>query len=300
LSDVESPEDLPENPPEPRKAKKGRAGQAAPPVEGEAPSIEFVAASRDFTLRLPIFEGPLDLLLHLIREHKLDIFDIPIAFVTEEYLAYLHRMRELNLDIAGEFLVMAATLAHIKSRLLLPKPETPTEEGEEDPGDPRADLVRRLLEYQKYRQAAEDLGRQDLLGRNVFTRPQGKVEVVAPPEGELGLREVSIFKLVEALDRVLKNLKPEKQHQVVMERVSIGDAISRIAELLRDREEVRFFELFEGMEERHQVIASFLGLLEMVRLKLIRVLQEDRGGDILIRGTSTLGEEISDFQDDFD
>lgn len=283
----------------PQKRAKGKGAGAAQGGTEEEPSAEFVAASRGFTLRLPTFEGPLDLLLHLIREHKLDIFDIPIAFVTEEYLGYLQRMRELNLDIAGEFLVMAATLAHIKSRLLLPKPETPTEEGEEDPGDPRADLVRRLLEYQKYRQAAEDLARQDLLGREVFTR-QHRFVPVEPPEGELGLREVSVFKLVEALDRVLKNLKPETKHQVVLERVSIGDAISKIAEVLRSRPEIGFFELFEGMVERHQVIATFLGLLEMVRLKLVRVVQEEQGEEILIRATGSLGDDEIDYTDDFD
>ena len=277
------------------RAREGRQGEGAPDAE---PSAEFVAASKAFTLKLPVFEGPLDLLLHLIREHKLDVFDIPIAFVTDEYLSYLARMRELNLDIAGEFLVMAATLAHIKSRLLLPKPETPTEEGEEDPGDPRADLVRRLLEYQKYRAAAEDLARQDLLGREVFTRQASRVEVQAA-EGDLGLREVSVFKLIEALDRVLKNLKPEKKHEVTLERISIGESIGRIAELLKDREQVSFYELFDGMTERHQVIAAFLGLLEMTRLKLVRVVQEERGGDIVIVRTGALGDGGVEVRDDF-
>jgi segregation and condensation protein A len=274
--------------------EKARRGKAARVDEaGEQPSHEFVVAAKAFHLTLPTFEGPLDLLLHLIREHKLDIFDIPIAFVTSEYLAYLGRMKELNLDIAGEFLVMAATLAHIKSRLLLPRPETPAEESEEEQGDPRADLVRRLLEYQKYKAAAEDLGRQDLLGREVFTR-QVKAEQVPFGDGELGLKEVSVFKLIEALDKVLKNLKPEKQHQVVLERVSISDAISRIAELLRDKEKITFFELFDGMTERHRVIATFLGLLEMTRLKLVRVLQEERGGDIVIARTDRLGDDGDD------
>ncbi len=279
------------------RSERVRKGQERVGDEAE-PSAEFVAATRSFNLKLPSFEGPLDLLLHLIREHKLDVFDIPIAFVTDEYLAFLHRMRELNLDIAGEFLVMAATLAHIKSRLLLPKPETPTEEGEEDPGDPRADLVRRLLEYQKYRAAAEELGRQDLLGRNVFTRRAERVDV-APPEGDLGLRDVSVFKLIEALDRVLKNLAPEKKHEVALERVSIGDAIGRIAALLEERTQIEFSALFEGMTRRHQVIAAFLGLLEMVRLKLVRVAQEERGGEIIIVKTGSLGGDELEIQDDF-
>jgi segregation and condensation protein A len=277
---------------------KTRRGKRSEKDPTEQPSAEFVAASRAFTLSLPTFEGPLDLLLHLIREHKLDIFDIPIAFVTEEYLAYLNRMKELNLDIAGEFLVMAATLAHIKSRLLLPRQEVEADDTEEDPGDPRGDLVRRLLEYQKYKLAGEDLGRQDLLGRDVFPR-QVRKEDVPLDEGELGLREVPVLKLIEALDKVLKNLKPEKKHEVMLERVSISDAINRIADLLRGRSQVTFFMLFEGMTERHRVIATFLGLLEMTRLKLVRVLQEERDGDIVIAKTERFGDDDLDVVDDF-
>jgi len=278
------------------KARRGKAAQSE--ETADQPSHEFVVAAKAFTVTLPTFEGPLDLLLHLIREHKLDIFDIPIAFVTSEYLAYLERMKELNLDIAGEFLVMAATLAHIKSKLLLPKQETPADDVEEEKGDPREELVRRLLEYQKYKAAAEDLARQDLLGRDVFTR-QVKPEAVPLDDGDLGLKEVSVFKLIEALDKVLKNLKPEKQHQVTLERVSISDAISRIAELLREAPQITFFALFEGMTEKHKVIATFLGLLEMTRLKLVRILQEERGGDIVIARTDRLGDEGIDVQDDF-
>ena len=278
--------------------KPRRAG--ATPVEeaGEQPSAEFVVAARQFTVSLPSFEGPLDLLLHLIREHKLDIFDIPIAFVTQEYLAYLQRMKELNLDVAGEFLVMAATLAHIKSRMLLPRQEEAADEAEEEQGDPREELVRRLLEYQKYKAAAEDLARQDLLGRDVFTR-QVKAAEIPLDEGDLGLKEVSVFKLIEALDKVLRNLKPGKQHEVVLERVSISDAISRIAELLRSQRQVTFFSLFDGMTERHRVIATFLGLLEMTRLKLVRIYQEEVAGDIVIARTDRLGDEGIEVRDDF-
>lgn len=275
-----------------------RAGGAANDEIAEQPSVEFAVAARQFTVTLPTFEGPLDLLLHLIREHRLDIFDIPIAFVTAEYLAYLEQMKELNLDIAGEFLVMASTLAHIKSRMLLPRDEVPAEEPDEEAGDPREELVRRLLEYQKYRQAAEELARQDLLGRDVFPR-QARVGEMPLDEGDLGLKEVSVFKLIEALDRVLKNLKPEKQHEVVLERVSISEAIARIAELLKESEQITFFALFEGMTQRHQVIATFLGLLEMTRLKLVRVWQEDAGSDIVISRTDRLGDEDVDVRDDF-
>lgn len=261
-------------------------------------SAEILATSANFTLKLPAFEGPLDLLLHLIREHKLDIFDIPVAFILDEYLAYLARMRSLNLDVASEFLVMAATLAHIKSRLLLPRDEAQHDEGEEEVGDPRADLVRRLLEYQKYKAAAEDLGRQDLLGRSVFTRSV-RMQPVAQEAGELGLRELSILKLVEAFDQVLKRLTPEQQHEVKLERLSIGDAIDRISRWLLEEESVEFWQLFEGEVERHRVIATFLGLLEMVRLRLVRVLQKPTDESILILRTDRLGAASIELQDDY-
>lgn len=268
---------------------------AAEKVEASA---EFLSASAGFTLKLPAFEGPLDLLLHLIREHKLDIFDIPIAFILDEYLGYLARMRSLNLDVASEFLVMAATLAHIKSRLLLPREPSQQDEGEEENEDPRADLVRRLLEYQKYKAAAEDLGRQDLLGRTVFTRSV-RMEPVPLAEGDLGLRELSVLKLIEAFDKVLKRLTPEQQHEVRLERISIGDSIDRISRWLLEKESIEFWQLFEGEVERHRVVATFLGLLEMVRLGLVRVLQEPVDESILIIRTERLGVDSLELQDDY-
>lgn len=275
-----------------------RGGEEPATAEGVELPPELAAATRLFTLKLPVFEGPLDLLLHLIREHKLDVLDIPIAFITDEYLRYLERMKELDIDVAAEFLVMAATLAHIKSRMLLPKAETPSEELEEETGDPRAELVRRLLEYQKYRAAADDLGRQDLLGRDVFAR-QVKADELPLPEGEVGVKEVSVFKLIEALDRVLKTLAPDKQHEVVLDRATIGDRIHEIIERLRAEGQVTFFQLFEGARDRATVIATFLGILELTRLRLIRIVQEDPEGDILIRSTERLGDEGVEFRDDF-
>lgn len=269
----------------------------APPENVEV-SAELLAASADFTLKLPAFEGPLDLLLHLIREHRLDIFDIPIAFILDEYLGFLSRMRSLNLDVASEFLVMAATLAHIKSRMLLPRDEAVQDEGEEEAGDPRTELVRRLLEYQKYKAAAEDLGRQDLLGRSVFTRGARHAPVPLA-EGELGLRELSVMKLVEAFHVVLSRLSPEQQHEVRLERLSIGDAIDRIAAFLEEKEAVEFWELFEGEIERHRVVATFLGLLEMVRLRLVRVLQGVEDESIRILRTDRLGADSVELQDDY-
>ncbi len=157
----------------------------------------------------PPFEGPLDLILHLVKEHEVDLFDIPIAAITESYLATLQALRQLDIDVAGEFLHMAAQLLLMKSKLLLPRTEVAEDTAPEDTGvDPRAELVRRLLEYQKYRAAAEELGSRDILDRTVFTR-RARAERPAAPDGPEGLADVSVFKLIEALDRALENARPE-------------------------------------------------------------------------------------------
>lgn len=249
--------------------------------------LNEVSAPRDaFRIALPNFEGPLDLLLHLIREHKLDILDIPIALITEKYLAHLELMREINLDIAGEFLVMASTLLHLKSRMLLPREETPAgADGDvnQEPSDPRAELVRRLLEYQKYKAAADQLLGADLLDRTVFTRKVRHEQVPLDPD-EIGLQELSIYKLIEALDRVLKALEPKKQHEVMRERLSLSQAMYHIAAKVRASEsgQVTFFSLFEGQRVRSQVVITFLALLEMCKHRLLRVFQAEDSDDILI------------------
>src|SRR5512137_762208 len=180
----------------------------------------------------PPFEGPLDLLLHLVTEHQVDVFDIPIARITEAYLAALRTMQEMDIDVAGDFLQMAAQLMLIKSRLLLPRTEVADDAEPEEQGDPRGELVRRLLEYQKYRAAAEELARHDILDRDVFAR-RARAARLPQPEGPEGLAEVSVFRLIEALDRALANARPEVAHEVAGERLSITDAISRIADALR-------------------------------------------------------------------
>src|SRR5918912_2479300 len=231
---------------------KGQAHKA--PDEGAREVAPERAALDAFRVSLPAarpgeppFEGPLDLLLHLVKEHQLDLFDIPIARITESYLAALEAMRELDIDIAGEFLHMAAQLMLMKSKLLLPRTEV-AEDAEVDPAagvDPRAELVRRLLEYQKYKAAAEELARHDLLDRDVFAR-RVRAPALPAPEGPEGLADVSVFKLIEALDRAVKNASPEIGHQVVTDRLSITDAISRVAEVLRARRRVLFEDLLAG------------------------------------------------------
>jgi segregation and condensation protein A len=245
----------------------------------------------------PPFEGPLDLLLHLVQEHQVDIFDIPIARITEAYLAALKAMQEMDIDVAGDFLQMAAQLMLVKSKLLLPRTEVAEDAGPaEEQGDPRAELVRRLLEYQKYRAAAEELGRHDILDRNVFTR-RARMARMAQPDGPDGLAEVSVFQLIEALDKALASLKPESRHEVEADRLSITDAISRLAEVLRLRRRVSFVDLLlaAGGSGRSALIASFLAILEMARLRLLRVVQappgeDGAGGEILVEARETLGD----------
>ncbi len=259
----------------------------ARPHVKEAPvdeSFESISAPRDaFKLSLPNFEGPLDLLLHLIREHKLDIFDIPIALITEKYMEHLSKMKEINLDIAGEFLVMASTLLHLKSRMLLPREQQPEgqAEGEENQPDPRQELVRRLLEYQKYKEAAEQLAGNDLLDRDVFPR-RVRMDKLPLDADEVGFQEISVFKLIEALDRVLKTLEPKFQHEIVRDRLSLSEAIHKLADKLRSGERVGFGQLFDGHRTRSQVIITFLAILEMCKLRLIRVFTGDEAGDLFV------------------
>ena len=257
-------------------------------------------ALRDaFRISLPSFEGPLDLLLHLIREHKLDIFDIPIALITEKYLLHLELMRKLNLDVAGEFILMAATLALLKSRMLLPRVESQTVDDDEPGPDPREELVRRLLEYQKYREAAGELGGQPILDRDVFPRRALPPETPVG-EGEVGLVELSVFKLIEAFDQVMKAAQIEIPHEVLVERTSITDAIGMLADKLREQVQLSFFSLFEGRRDRGQMVALFLALLEMTRLRLIKLFQESVGGDIVLRTASgKLLETAPEVEDEF-
>lgn len=244
--------------------------------------MENPVSQETFRIALPHFEGPLDLLLHLIKEHKLDIFDIPVAMVAEKYLEHLARMRELNLDIAGEFLVMASTLTQLKSRLLLPKPEIRADaEADEAQGDPREELIRRLLDYQKYKEAARALGDRGLLDRDVFIR-RVTPEREPPAPDELGLMEISVFKLIEALDRILKSAAPEVRHEVTRERVSLSDAIHNLADRLRAEGRLSFRSVFEGERQRHRIIILFLAVLEMCKLRLIRVSQEEDGEDLIL------------------
>jgi len=235
----------------------------------------------DYRVELPVFEGPLDLLLHLIRKHEIDIFDIPIALITEKYLQYLDWMRVLNIDIAAEFLVMAATLAHIKSRMLLPPDESQESDDSEEEADPRQDLVRRLLQYQRFKEAAESLRDRTLLDRDVFAR--GPMAAPETPETESPFAEVSVFRLIEALDRVLKRASLQMTQQILVERISVADRIQELADRLLERQELTFEELFEDAPDRSMVVVTFVALLEMARLRMIRLHQAEESDIIYVR-----------------
>jgi segregation and condensation protein A len=238
-------------------------------VPPEASALEELEEAGGYRVQLPAFEGPLDLLLHLIQEHKLDILDIPIGFVASKYVEYITFMQELNIDLASEYLVMAATLTHIKSKMLLPTPPQDQEEELEIETDPRAELVRRLLEYQKYKLAAEHLGERSVLGRDVFVRgvPAPNVDGPAP------LAPLSLFKLLNAFQGVLSRAKTTVEHQIDFERFSITDRINQLADVLRARKKLLFEELFEGLEYRSELIVTFLAILEMTRLRMTRLAQ---------------------------
>jgi segregation and condensation protein A len=233
-----------------------------------------------YTIRTESFEGPFDLLLHLIKKNEVDIYNIPIAAITRQYLDYLDVMQELNLDIAGDFLVMASTLIQIKSRMLLPLP--PDEEiGEEEVEDPRAELVRRLLEYQKYKEAAVSLAHRELLGRDTFVRDFAAPEL-AEIEPERERLEVELFELIEAFRRVLATVPEQTFHEVGAEGLSIADRINELLLLLQGTDVAVFENLFIGSATREQVIITFLAILELCRLNMVRLAQARSFGSILV------------------
>ena len=231
---------------------------------------DFESSIPQYPVRLDNFEGPLDLLVHLIRRHEIDIYDIPIALITEQYLEYLELMQELDLDVAGEFLVMAATLIQIKARMLVPRPEAPDEE--EDAGDPRDALVQRLLEHEKYKAAAELLHERQTERSAQWTRPDNRVAEIAgqPIEREI---EVDLFSLLQAFQAVMARARERRPLELPEELVSIERRIEQLNARLSETEACGFEDLFEGDRSRSELVTTFLALLEMVRLKLVRLFQ---------------------------
>jgi segregation and condensation protein A len=227
-------------------------------------------------VQLEIFEGPLDLLLHLIKKNEVSITDIPIATITEQYLATLEVMQTFNLDVAGEFLVMAATLIHIKSRMLLPMADD--EDDEEEGTDPREELVRRLLEYQRFKDAADQLERRELLTRDVFVRSVAPAEAIPAP----GFRDVSVFELLTALKRVLDRLPKDAVHEVMLEKITVREKMTLLLDQLRTQRKILFESLFAEVMTRMEVVVTFLAMLELVKVRAIRIFQEEATGPIQI------------------
>jgi segregation and condensation protein A len=242
---------------------------------GKSAAEGFESQLELFPLHLETFDGPLDLLLHLIRKNEVNVYDIPIALITEQYLDYLNLMQELNLDVASEFLVTAATLIHIKSRQLLPRPESAAGVDEEEI-DPRDALVRRLVEHQRFKAAAELLHERETLRSAQWTRPDARIAAIAgePVEPEL---DVDLFGLLAAFRRVLERAKDRPPVLLPPEQISIETRIDQLLERLSESEACGFDDLFDDVATRGDLIVTFLAILEMIRLKLVRVFQQGAG-----------------------
>ncbi|MBA3231628.1 MAG: segregation/condensation protein A [Acidobacteria bacterium] len=239
---------------------------------------EFESILEGYPVHLTAFEGPLDLLLHLIKRHEVSIYDIPIVEITRQYLAYIDLMQELDLDVAGEFLVMAATLIHIKSRMLLPRADPAQEDPDEDP---REALMRRLLEHQKFKAAAELLHEREMVRSAQWTRPDGPVLEIAgeAPEPEV---EVDLFSLITAFRAVVERARQRPKVYLPSEQIPIEDRIEQLMARLSETEACGFEDLFADVQSRAGMIVTFLAMLEMIRLKLIRVFQSGAMGPIRV------------------
>ena len=231
----------------------------------------------EYQVQLEIFEGPMDLLLHLIRKNKVDIYDIPIALIMGQYLKYLDMMRSLNIDVAGDFLEMAATLAYIKSRMLVPRVGSEEEEDQEE--DPRLELVRPLLEYVKIKEAAQTLAGSLQLDRDVYVR-NIPTEELWGMEGSEEIAEVGLFALINALHEVLKRAEPGDFMEVSSDTIRLKDRISQLMEILSGVSSITFHELFEGKVRKMEMILTFLAILELVRLQMVRAFQHQPSGII--------------------
>ena len=234
----------------------------------------------DYKVKLEIFEGPLDLLLYLIKRDELDIYEISLERITHQYLEYLQAFKELNIDVAGEFVVMAANLIYLKSRTLLPVDQQPPEEDVEE-DDPRWDLIRQLIEYKKFKEAASQLQSRQLEQELIFVREGGGVEV--PAIAPLRLGEVGIFQLINAFQAVIKRVDArEDLREIFGEHFTVSDKIDWILRRVSDGVPLRFSELFASMASRVEIVVTFLALLELVRLRQIRATQQNPFDEIEI------------------
>ena len=230
-----------------------------------------------YKVKLEVFEGPLDLLLYLIKRDELDIYDIPITTITAQYLEYLNLMEMLDLDVAGEFLVMAATLMQIKSKMLLPPDPAGLETQEEDP---RAELVKRLLEYKSFKEAAERFrGYEEQRGR-IFSRFGVEPEPVE--DGDSPFVEVTLFELISAFAKVLKDIPKDTFHEVMKDEFTVADKVHEIFHRLKSESKIYFSALFKAAKNKYEIITTFLALLELIRVKEVIARQDSQFGDIEI------------------
>jgi segregation and condensation protein A len=232
----------------------------------------------EYKVELEVFEGPLDLLLYLIKKDEVDIYDIPIGRITDQYMAYLDLMKVLDLSIAGDFIVMASTLMLIKSRMLLPADERPEMEEEED--DPRWDLVRQLVEYKKFKDAAGFLEELEEHQENVFGRASEHVELGDPPD--VDLHDASIFDLISSLNDVLARVEKEDLQEIFAEEYTVSQKVSYILETIQSNKKLCVTDLFKGMRSRQEIVCTFLALLELVKLNKVAAVQEGRFGRIFL------------------
>ncbi len=262
-----------------------------PPVDDHIDALEQTALP--YKVRIENFEGPLDLLLHLIKKSEINIYDIPIHLIAQQYLTYIEAMEDLNLTVAGEFLVMAATLIQIKSKMLLPVDETVVDE--EDGPDPREELVRRLLEYKKFKEAARQLDEHERLWREIYSRAQNPA--VELESDETLLDNVSLFDLVDALQGILDRNPGKKLMEILPDNLTVRDRMNTILEVLERQESVNFVELFEPACHRLVIIVTFLALLELMRLRTARVFQPGHFGPILVSRAFSLVPDPAELDD---
>jgi len=260
----------------------------------DSQSEDFEQTELPYQVRIENFEGPLDLLLHLIKKNEINIYDIPVAMIAQQYLAYLEAMEELNLNVAGDFLVMAATLLQIKSKMLLPVDETVDDD--EDGPDPREELVRRLLEYKAYKEAARQLDDQEKMWREIFWREQA-LSVEEKVEEDLPLDNVSLFDLVDALKDVLERNPASRLLEIVPDNLTVRERMNLILETLEGKDSVSFAALFEGSSHRMVVVVTFLALLELMRLRVARVFQAETFGPILVSRMFSLVPDPAEIED---
>ena len=232
----------------------------------------------DYKVKLEVFEGPLDLLLYLIKQDEIDIYDISLERITRQYLEYLQAFKELNIELAGEFIVMAANLIYLKSRSLLPIDQQPPEEDAEE-DDPRWDLIRQLIEYKKFKEAAAELNLRQLQQERIFAREASSLALQEP----LRLEEVGIFQLINAFQTVIKRIEARQDVQEIFaERFSVSEKIDTILQRVANGVRLRFSDLFGAAVSRVEVVVTFLALLELIRLKQVRALQKNMFEEIEI------------------